>query len=395
MRTILELQERRSAIAEDLMDMAERPMNDAQKREFDKLMEESEQLKRQLDAISLESELRTRPNRPPRAAIGIETPQGAGDSRYSENFRAYLRTGERRDLALTTATQTTGTSVLVSQDFSKQIEQALLFSGSMLKLSKVFPTATGAPLPWPTTNDTAVVAEIVGEGTQVASADPTLSSVVLGAFKYSTKLVKVSLELLQDSNFPLEQFLAGEFGRRLGRKLNTDFTVGAGTTEPFGLVTQSTLGRTAVGSATNTGGSENGTNTIGSDDLLGLIHSVDPLYRPGGVFQAHDSTIQAIMSVKDKYGRPLFQPPNVGQPASIFGFPIYPNNDLDQLATGKKTVLFGDHSKYVIRQVKDLSILRLVERFADYGQVGFLGFARFDGNLLDAGTHPVKFLQMA
>jgi HK97 family phage major capsid protein len=56
-------------------------------------------------------------------------------------------------------------------------------------------------------------------------------------------------------------------------------------------------------------------------------------------------------------------------------------------------VAFGSLDKYLIRRVKEMSVLRLVERFADYGQVAFLGFARYDGNLLDAGTHPVKYLQ--
>lgn len=330
----------------------------------------------------------------------LSFPSGTEEREYSNNFNHFLRTGERRALALTTATQTTGTSVLVAQDFGKKIENALLFSGSMLKLATIYPTSTGAPLPLPTANDTAQTATIVGEGIAATESDMDLSAVVLGAYKYTTGLITVSIELAQDSNFDLSSWLAEQFGLRLRRALNQHFTTGTGTTEPYGILTQATLGRTAVGSAANDGTSADGTNSIGSDDLLALIHSIDPLYRERACFQAHDTTIESILSVKDKYGRPLFQTPDVGQPASIFGYPIYPNNDLDELVAGspdlsKKTVLFGDHSKYVIRQVKDLSVLRLVERYAEKGQIGFVGFARFDGNLLDAGTHPVKYLQMA
>jgi HK97 family phage major capsid protein len=65
------------------------------------------------------------------------------------------------------------------------------------------------------------------------------------------------------------------------------------------------------------------------------------------------------------------------------------------LATGNKTVLFGQLKKYKIRRVKELAILRLVERFADYGQIALIGFARYDGNLLDAGTKPVNYLKQA
>ena len=47
---------------------------------------------------------------------------------------------------------------------------------------------------------------------------------------------------------------------------------------------------------------------------------------------------------------------------------------------------------FKIRRVKELSVLRLEERFADQGQVAFLGFARMDSALMDAGTNPVKYL---
>ena len=68
------------------------------------------------------------------------------------------------------------------------------------------------------------------------------------------------------------------------------------------------------------------------------------------------------------------------------------NNDMATIAPNAITIAFGALDKYLVRRVKDLSILRLVERFADYGQIAFLGFSRYDANLLDAGTHPVKYL---
>jgi HK97 family phage major capsid protein len=399
MRSILELQERRGAIAEDLMDMAEKTMTAAQRREFDNLLEESDQLKRQLDALSLDGELRQR-NKPPRGRVGNDDegwsqPAYVEDPAYKKSFRSYLRTGEKRDLALSTATESLPTSVLVPQAFSAEIESAMKYYGPMLQVCRMHSTPTGAPLPWPTSDDTDAVAEIVGEGLQVGSDDPGISAITFGAFKYSTKLVKVSLELLQDSNFPLESWLAEQFGKRLGRKLNTDFTTGAGTTLPFGIVTKATAGPTATGSGDNTGGSETGTDTIGTADLVALEHSVDPAYRVNAAYMANDDTIKYLKSLLDKYGRPIFEVSENGKLTTINGYPLYPNNDLATLATGAKTMLFGDFSKYVCRKVRDLSILRLTERFADYGQVAFIGFARYDGNLLDAGTHPVKYLVQA
>ncbi len=81
----------------------------------------------------------------------------------------------------------------------------------------------------------------------------------------------------------------------------------------------------------------------------------------------------------------------------INGYAYRVNNNMDQLtntspATTRKTVAFGRFDKYLVRKVREMSVLRLTERFAEYGQVAFIGFARYDGQLLDAGTHPVKYL---
>ena len=50
---------------------------------------------------------------------------------------------------------------------------------------------------------------------------------------------------------------------------------------------------------------------------------------------------------------------------------------------------------YFIRRVAGVQVLRLVERYADFNQTGFLAFQRWDGQLVDAGTHPIKYFQHA
>lgn len=295
------------------------------------------------------------------------------------------------------------TGFFVPVGFMDRIEDALKYYGPMLQggpgMPEIMDTATGQPLPFPTDNDTAVAGELIGEGVQVATGDVALGQIILGAYKFSSKLVKVSIELLQDSAFDLESFLIKKFGTRLGRVLNTYFTTGTGVSQPHGIVTDSTLGVAGIGSATNDGTSAS-TNTIGSDDLVNLEHSVDPLYRPGALYMFHDSTLKALKNVKDKYGRQLWLPGlATGTPDTINSYSYRINNDMAQLQAAassppvaNKTILFGQLSKYVIRRVKEMSVLRLEERFADYGQVAFLAFARYDGALLDAGTHPVKYL---
>lgn len=328
------------------------------------------------------------------------------DRKHRTAFRDYLRNGlndmkaENRAVLQEFRDMGVGTGNLggffVPQGFVYDIEMALKYFGNMLGVSTILETATGNPLPYPTDNDTTNTGELVGEGVQVTNADVSIGHIVFGAFKFSTKLVKVSLELLQDSAFDMEAYLKQKFAIRLGRILNTKFTVGVGTTEPFGIITAATAGPTAVGSSGNTGGSETGGTSIGYIDLVELEHSVDPLYRRGAKFMMHDNTLRKIKEVLDKYGRPIWVPGVASNaPDTILGYEYSINNDMATIALNAKTVAFGPLDKYLIRRVKELAVLRLVERFADYGQVAFIGFARYDGNLLDAGTHPVKYLVQA
>lgn len=295
------------------------------------------------------------------------------------------------------------TGFFVPVGFVNRVEEALKFFGPMLNggpgMPEIFDTATGQVLPFPTDNDTTVVGELIGENQQVTTGDVALGQILLGAYKFSTKLIKISIELLQDSAFDMESFLVKKFGNRLGRILNTYFTTGTGTNQPKGIVPASTLGVAGVGSASNDGTAA-GANTVGSDDLINLEHSVDPLYRPGSLYMFHDSTLRSLKTLKDKFGRPLWLPGlATGTPDTINSYGYRINNDMDQLQTVatspvvvNKTILFGQLSKYLIRRVKDMSVIRLDERFADYGQVAFLAFARYDGQMLDAGTHPVRYL---
>lgn len=301
------------------------------------------------------------------------------------------------------------TGFFVPVGFTDAILEALKYYGPMLNGGpgnpEIFETSTGAPLPFPTDNDTIVTGELVGENQQVTGADVNIGQIMMGAYKYSTRIVKVSIELLQDSAFALEPYLIRKFAIRLGRILNNHFTVGTGSGMPNGIVPKALRAQvggvdyTAVGSSSNTGNAD-GTNTIGSDDLTNLEHSVDPLYRPGAKFMMHDNTLRALKIIKDKFGRPLWLPGlAVRAVDTILGYEYLINNDMDTLQVNpssppvsRKTVLFGQLSLYKIRRVKEMSVLRLEERYADQGQVAFLGFARYDGTLMDAGTGPVRYL---
>jgi len=273
----------------------------------------------------------------------------------------------------------------VAEDFSGALERSLLAFGGMRQVSTVRRTTTGADLPWPTMNDTTNKGVILNEATTIGtSVDPSFGVVTFKAFKYSSKPILISSELLQDSAFDLAAEIGSALGTRIGRIQNDHFTTGAGTTLPKGVVVSSGEGKVGAGYA------------VTADELIGLLHSVDPAYRTNAMFMMHDAVLAQVRLLKfsigaDQIGYVWQGGFQNGMPDRILGYPYMINQSMTNVLTiGEKAVLFGDFSKYVVRDVADVRLVRLDERYADLDQVGFVAFLRSDGQLLDAGTDPVK-----
>lgn len=286
---------------------------------------------------------------------------------------------EERALTVTT----TGGGHLIADAFSDRLEKSMLFYGGMITEADVVTTATGAPLDWPTYDDTTQKGAILAINTAVANQDIVFGNLTFDAYKYSSKQVLVPVELMQDSAFDMDSIVADVLGERLGRILNEHFTTGTGTAQPNGIVTASSAGKT---------GATGQTTSVTYDDLVDLVYSIDRAYRAGAKFMMNDGTVKAIRKLKDGQALPIWNvgSPTAGEPDTLLGYPVVVNNDVVVMAASAKSIIFGAIKKYKVRRVKDITLLRLNERYADAHQVGFLAFARFDGDLLDAGTDPVK-----
>lgn len=273
----------------------------------------------------------------------------------------------------------------VPEGFHTEVDVALLQYGGMREVATVMRTATGQDLPMPTTNDSGNMGELLDENVEAGKQDVALGQLILEAYKYSSKTVLVSIELMQDEAIGLEALLGRLIGERLGRILNLHFTTGDGVGKPKGMLTASTLGKTAALAAALT-----------RNELVDLKHSVDPAYRVGAGWMWHDTTLASVKKLVDSDGRPLWQAGiGEGEPDKLDGDPYVVNQDMPAIAASAKPVAYGQMSKYIVRDVMDLDLIVFRERYMELGQFGFLAFSRHDADLLDAGTNPVKHLQMA
>jgi HK97 family phage major capsid protein len=377
---------------------------------FDEMMAAADEIKAKIDRVerleAMEAHLGERiERRAGKEGISIDEAT-ARNEQEKQTFHAYLRYGlsdmpaDLRAAAQTRmqsidaaavgrfmAAQSTASDVgggyLVPESFDATLDKAELAYSGMMEVASIMNTATGNDIHWPTANDTANKGRILGENTQVTETGVSFGTVKIGAYTFSSDLVLVSNELLQDSAINLDTLLTDLLGERIGRKANEVFTTGSGASVPYGIVTQSYLGVTAA-SATS----------LSLDEVFfDLPHTIGRAYRARGRFMFNDSTLKAIRKMKDGDGLPIWQADlRIGAPDTVGGFAYTVNDDMADIGTGAKSVLFGDFSKYRIRRVAGARVLRLNERYADYGQVAFLAFQRMDGVLTDAGAHPIKYI---
>lgn len=327
------------------------------------------------------------------AGPGPGQPSEGDGQGYAEAFERYMRhgmerlTSEQRQLLMNNfsevraqgTTSDTAGGYLVPEGFRDTMTETMKAFGGLLNLCTVITTTTGNDLPWPTNDDTGNEGALLAENSQVTEQDVTLGQRQMKAHTYTSKLVRVSLQLLQDSVFDLNTWLPRKLGERIGRAVAGHLATGTGIDQPEGITTNITVGKT---------GATGQTTSIIYDDLVDLEHSVDLAYRAGARYMMHDGTLKVIRKLKDADNRPLWVPvPAPGFPATINGFAYSVDNKMPEPGASRKTIVFGDIAAgYIARQVLGVQVMRLTERYADYLQVGFLGFARYDGIVDDASA---------
>jgi HK97 family phage major capsid protein len=300
---------------------------------------------------------------------------------------------------------TSSGSALIPQGYSDALMEATKWFGGIDGIVGEFDTETGNVMPYPTVDDVTNMGRVIGENVQSAETDFVFSQVTFSAFILSSDIVLVPIALLQDSFFDVDALTARLLGLRLGRLLNNQATIGSGSGTLTGIVTAT------VNSGNILTLPSGNTAAISYGNLVALEHSVDPSYRynPATRWMFSDPMLKLIKLLVDGNDRPLWQPgltaslregagvqDLVRSKPSILDHPYVINQDMATPQANAYSMLFGDVSTFKLRKVAGgIFLQRLVERYADYLQVGFQAFLRADSQLVDAGTHPITVLQQS
>lgn len=281
--------------------------------------------------------------------------------------------------AMSTTTPAEGGYTVPTEIAAMVIDKLKAFGG-MREVAEILTTESGNALNFPTSDGTAEVGEIVGENAASALGELTFGTVALNVFKYSSKKIALPVELIQDSAIDVVAFVVNRLADRIARIQNTHFTTGGGTTVPDGVIPRAGIGKT---------GTTGQTLTVIYDDLVDLKHSVNRAYRQGARYMMNDLSVAIVSKLKDTTGRPVWVPSvDVSAPDTLLGYPVAINDDVAVMAASAKSIAFGNFGKYAIRDVANSTSIRRFDdsAFALLGQVGFCGWTRSGGNLLDTAA---------
>ena len=336
---------------------------------------------------ALDAELNKPVNTPITGKPGQPNPEnktGRASDEYKRAFWNAMRSkaaGYEVLNALQVGTDSEG-GYLVPDEFERTLVEALEEENIFRTMAKIIQTASGdRKIPVVATKGTA---SWVDEEGAIPESDDAFGQVSIGAYKLAT-MIKVSEELLNDSVFNLESYIAREFARRIGAKEEESFFIGNGTGKPTGIFNATGGAELGVTAASAT--------AITVDEIMDLFYSLKSPYRKNAVFVMNDSTVKAIRKLKDGNGQYLWQPSiSAGQPDTILNRPVKTSAYVPTIAAGAKTIAFGDFGYYWIADRQGRSFQRLNELYAATGQVGFKATQRVDGKLIL--SEAIKVLKM-
>lgn len=396
MNKILELREKRAKLWDSTKAFLDSRRNEngllsaEDTADYEKMEADVVNLGKEIDRLERQAVLDLELSKPTSTAITNKPSQhqgqektGRASSEYKAAFWKAMKNKHSFEVqnALQVGTDSEG-GYLVPDEFERTLIEALEEENLFRQLAKVITTSSGdKKIPVVASKGSASWVEEEGA---IPESDDGFGQVSIGAYKLAT-LIKVSEELLNDSVFNLEQYIAKEFARRIGAKEEEAFFVGDGTGKPTGIF--NATGGAGVGITTAS------STAITIDEIMDLFYSLKSPYRKNAVFVTNDATVKAIRKLKDGNGQYLWQPSVVaGEPETLLNKPLKTSAYVPGLAAAAKTIAFGDFSYYWIADRQGRSFQRLNELFAVTGQVGFKATQRVDGKLIL--PEAIKVLQM-
>lgn len=390
---------------EDIVKQAlteKRAMTAEEEGKYNPLFDEMMALEKTINKIERSNEIKYEQSKPANGKDGITVEERAaleskafrksmisGPESLTAEERAVYNPFEKRATTDPQSVTTTAGGYLVPTILEDTLIKALKAYGGVRDVAAQFQTEGGYPLDMATIDDTSNKGILLDINTQSVANHLVFGKKTFYAYKFSSQMVLLPTELLQDEKVDINAYLTDLFMERVGRIESDYFTTGTGSGQPEGCQYAATASGVRPAAA-----------AITKANLIDLMYSVDPLYRrsPKAAFMFNDATAKVLfkLSLGTTLDVPVFSSAlglatNADRMADkMFGFPYVINQSMPDIGAGNKSVIFGDFSRFKIRDVAGFRMLRLTERYADYDQIAVILLHRADSRMLTSGA--IKYM---
>jgi HK97 family phage major capsid protein len=245
--------------------------------------------------------------------------------------------------------------VFVSPEMSNEIVKKLTEVSPIRSLAKIRNIGSSSGLSY--NKRTALISSYwVGEGEAITEGQSKYGQDTIKLEALAAN-VRTTIQMLQDSSISVEAEIALDVAEELAKKEGAAFVNGTGTSgsQPFGFMSNTSIGYTPTGSA----------SAILSNSLITMTGEIKTGYRP--VYGMNRKTLAAIRTLRTDSGAGagtgsyMWQAGNLagGLPNSLNGYGYIELPDMPDIAAGSFPVIFGDFAAgYQIIDRAGITVLR-------------------------------------
>lgn len=186
---------------------------------------------------------------------------------------------------------------------------------------------------------------------------------------------------LDDADADVWGELQNAFSMAIAEAEDDAFGTGDGATQPQGVLTNA--GVLANYKISGVAAALYDSTHNGIDPLIDMLHALKKTYRRNATWAMNSTTEGKVRQLKDTGGQYLWQPPvQAGSPATLLGRPVVNPEGFPDIGAGAFPIVCGDfRAGYKVRDRAGITVQRLVERYAEYDQTGFIIKRRTGGKV--------------
>lgn len=260
-------------------------------------------------------------------------------SRFEKEMNAYLKTGKMSEIiqkaALTTSDGSGG--ALLPEVRSKEIIKEIIETSPVYANARVYTTSTSSlkiRVKKEGTNNAAAQAEGAAAGT---ASELSYEFLELKAGKITDKQ-EVTQEMRDDAEYNVMTEIMQDSGENIAEKVSDlvwNGVGGSGNNEFYGIYKDSTVTGEAFEAEFNW------------ENLVELPYKLKKKVRASGSYYVSTEALTTMRKFKDANSQPLYVAPlTQGEPGMFNGFPVIEDPYMDEVATGKYPVFFGNMRQF-------------------------------------------------